>query len=322
MKTKYEVPLFQAEEIRTAAVQSSPAAPFAAQGYGNGIVSIENGLDQNVTAQLQGKSDWASTWQDLGASVTVTASGVNKIVISEAWGELRLRLTAAGIPTTGDIDAWLTRVKAGAAVSAVTLASGAEVDVSDRAGRDLGKVDIAAIDVSLPAGTNNIGDVDVATIAAGETHIGEVGGNGITIAQTPTVTAGAYNAGDAVGGLLTFANAVRVSGGGGVIKNVLIVDDAGQDVVMELWLFNQTFVAMVDNAAWAPAEADLENCIGIISTDDGEWRAAGTPSAIDIESSKQYDLTGTSMFGQLVTRDTPTFVATDDVTVKIMLMRN
>lgn len=37
------------------------------------------------------------------------------------------------------------------------------VDISDRATRDLGKIDIAAFDVSLPAGTNNIGDVDIAS---------------------------------------------------------------------------------------------------------------------------------------------------------------
>lgn len=42
---------------------------------------------------------------------------------------------------------------------------GEQVDVSDRAARDLGKVDIAGFDVSLPAGTNNIGDIDVVSSA-------------------------------------------------------------------------------------------------------------------------------------------------------------
>ena len=36
-------------------------------------------------------------------------------------------------------------------------------DVSSRADRDLGKLDIAAFDAALPAGTNNIGKVDPAT---------------------------------------------------------------------------------------------------------------------------------------------------------------
>jgi len=170
--------------------------------------------------------------------------------------------------------------------------------------------------------------VSIATapaLVASEAHIGEVGSPGTTISQTPTVTVGAYTAGDAVGGLLTFANAARVSGGGGVVKGVLIIDDAGQDAELELWLFNQTFTAMADNAPWAPSEADLENCIGVVSTatSDQGWMAAGTPSVCDIEVAKRYDLVGTSLFGQLVSpTDTPTFAATDDVTVKVMLLQD
>lgn len=160
------------------------------------------------------------------------------------------------------------------------------------------------------------------SLAAGETHIGQVGSPGISISQTPTITGGAYAANDAVGGLLTFANAARVTGGGGVIKDVILLDDAGQDAEVELWLFNATFTAMTDNAPWAPSEADLRKLVAIITTSDGAWFAAGTPSAARIEVSQRYDLTGTSLFGQLVTRGTPTFVATDDVTVIIGLLQD
>ena len=149
---------------------------------------------------------------------------------------------------------------------------------------------------------------------------------GTTIAQTPTITAGAYAAGDAIGGLLTFANAAAVIAGGGVIKSVLMVDDAGQDAELELWLFNQTFTAMSDNAPWAPSETDLENCIAVISTQESTqgWLAAGTPSTIDIEVARRFDLTGgTSLFGQLVNpTDTPTYAATDDLTVKVGVLQD
>ena len=227
----------------------------------------------------------------------------------------------------------------------IDLVAGAEVDVSDRAARDMGKIDIAAFDVALPAGTNLLGNVGIDQTTPGTTNRVDIGNianttqtndvkvtldgeeitsPGTTISQTPTVTAGAYSAGDAVGGLLTFANAARTSGGGGVTMGVIIIDDNGQDVKIELWLFNQTFTAMSDNAAWAPSEADLENLIGIISTGDSAqgWLAAGTPSAIDIECTNRYDLVGTSLFGQLVTRGTPTFAATDDVTVKVKLLQD
>jgi hypothetical protein len=165
-------------------------------------------------------------------------------------------------------------------------------------------------------------NIMTSSIPAGTNHIGQVGGQGVTIALTPTVTAGAYTAGDAVGGLLTFTNAGRVSAEGSVLTDVLIVDDAGQDAELELWLFNQTFTAMSDNAAWAPSEADLENCIVVVSTVGSTWRAAGTPSVVNIETQRRIDITGTSLFGQLVTRGTPTYAATDDLTVKVKLLQD
>jgi len=182
----------------------------------------------------------------------------------------------------------------------------------------------AAVNIQDGGNTITVDGAVTSTPVASELHIGNVGGEGITIQQTPTVTAGAYSANDAVGGLLTFANAGRVSGRGGVVKNVLLIDDAGQDAVMELWLFDVTFTAMVDNAAWAPSQADLRNLVCVISTNDSAngWAAAGTPSVCSVECSYRYDPTATSLFGQLVTRGTPTFAATDDVTVQIGLLRD
>jgi len=165
-------------------------------------------------------------------------------------------------------------------------------------------------------------EIGSAIIGAGENHIGSVSGHGKTISASPVVTTGSYYAGDAVGGLIPFANAARVSGAGGVLKQVTIIDDNGQDAELELWLFNATFTAIADNAAWAPSEADLEKLICVVSSTDGTWRAAGTPSAIVIEVAQRYDLAGTSIFGQLVTRGTPTYAATDDVTVKIGLLQD
>jgi len=146
--------------------------------------------------------------------------------------------------------------------------------------------------------------------------------DGDTIVVTPVVTAGAYVANDAVGGVMEFANAAKESGGGGVIKDVLIVDDAGQDVELELWLFSGSIAAVGDNNPWAPAEDALHSLVGIVSTADGAWFAAGTPSAARVEASQRYDLTGTSLFGQLVTRGAPTFAATDDVTVILGLLKD
>jgi hypothetical protein len=103
---------------------------------------------------------------------------------------------------------------------------------------------------------------------------------------------------------------------------MVIIDDAQQDVELELWLFDQAFTPIADNAAWDPSEADLENLIAVISTSDGNWFDTANYGAADVECSKRYDPVGTALYGQLVTRGAPTFAATDDVTVKIMLLQD
>ncbi len=165
-----------------------------------------------------------------------------------------------------------------------------------------------------------IGSVSIDQTNHGSTNL--VASSGISISQTPVVTAGAYSANDAVGGLLTFPNAALVAGGGGIIKDVIILDDNGQDANLELWLFNATFTAMVNNAPWAPSQPDLRKLVAVIDSNNGTWFAAGTPSACQIEPSKRYDCVGTSLFGQLVTRGTPTFAAIDDVTAILGLLQD
>lgn len=179
--------------------------------------------------------------------------------------------------------------------------------------------DEGALEVAVTGGA--LTDIELratavpAVLTAGETHVGQTGGHSEQIQQTPTITAGAYAANDAVGGMLTFANAARIVGGTGSIEDMLIIDDSGQDAELELWLFRDTFTAMVDNAPWAPSEADLRKLVAVLSTSAGTWLAAGTPSVVGITEIKGFRLVGTSLFGQLVTKETPTFVATDDLTV-------
>jgi len=202
--------------------------------------------------------------------------------------------------------------------AAITAANPLEVNATLAAGG------VVEVEQATHDDLNCNANIQVGNVDVGPANPVDVATEGITISQTPAITAGAYAAGDAVGGLLTFANAARVSGGGGVIKSVVIVDDAGADAELELWLFDRTFTAMADNAPWAPSEADLENLIAIVQTADATqgWLAAGTPSAIVIEVSQRYDLNGTSLFGQLVARDTPTYAATDDLTVKVGLLQD
>jgi len=144
------------------------------------------------------------------------------------------------------------------------------------------------------------------------------------VTATPTITAGAYSAADALGGKLTFASAVRVSGGSGVIYGVVITDAAKQDAEIEIVLFDRDFTATNDNAAFDPSDADLANIIGVIPVYASDYfdfndnsvacvRSVGMPFVVD---------SGTSLYGQMVIRDGDTYAATDDITVKLLILQD
>ena len=151
-------------------------------------------------------------------------------------------------------------------------------------------------------------------------------GDVVEVVQTPTITAGAYAAGDALGGLLTFVNAVRAAGETSIITKIVIVDTANQTAPVDLVLFNQAFTPTADNAAFNPSDADLANCIGFVDVAATDYSSFNQDDAVAAKSSGlrmpfPIVLVGTSLFGQMVVRDAPTYAATDDLTIKLTIER-
>jgi hypothetical protein len=143
------------------------------------------------------------------------------------------------------------------------------------------------------------------------------------ITCTPTITAGAYSAGDAVGGLLTFVEAASVYKGDGKITKVVIVDDAKQAAVLDLWLFDRTFTPTADNGAWDPSDADNQHCLGVIHILAADYGPGADNNVASVDCDFDFTLVagGTSLFGQLACIGTPTYAATDDLTVKLTVNR-
>jgi len=104
--------------------------------------------------------------------------------------------------TEGDIDATITGTAAMMEVAANTLQP-VQGTVADGLLVNLG----ANNDVGLNAGTNNIGDVDVLTIAAGDNNIGNV-----DVVTLPALVAGTANIGDV--DVLTVPAPLSTTGGG------------------------------------------------------------------------------------------------------------
>ena len=150
----------------------------------------------------------------------------------------------------------------------------------------------------------------------------------VVIEQTPVITAGIYSTGDALGGKLTFEYSARRPGGTGTIMSLTIVDEADQGVALDLILFNKDFSATADNAAIAISDADAINIIGIINVASGDYTDTGANKTAELTNVKLKfkckedwadDNTGKKLYGQLVTRGTPTYAATNDITVKLKI---
>lgn len=148
----------------------------------------------------------------------------------------------------------------------------------------------------------------------------------LDIVQTPVISAAAiYASGDALGGLLTFANAARLAGGSGVITKVVVVDDDQELAPIDIVFFNQTFTATADNAPFDPTDADMQNCIGHINvavTDYANFVDNSVATKRNVGFWFELAAGQTSLFAQMVVRATPTYTATDDLTVKITVERN
>lgn len=148
----------------------------------------------------------------------------------------------------------------------------------------------------------------------------------VTVAVTPTISSSpAYTAKDAVGSLMTFANAVRASGGTGTLTSVQIVDknNTPQDAALDLVLFNATITGATDNAIFAPTDAEAATCIGIVpilASDYGDFSVNGIASRSGI--GLDFVLAGTSLFGQLVARGTPTYSGTTDLVVTLTIVQD
>lgn len=154
---------------------------------------------------------------------------------------------------------------------------------------------------------------------AGENYTGKTGGDIYSTSATPVASATPdYSNGDAVGAVLTFNNAVRTSGGSGIIQSVSIFSKVANTVEMDLLLFNAAPTAPTDNAAFDLQTADYSKLIGVIPVT--EWTSVGTAPCIGQNVGRGQPIkpaTGTAIYGVLVVRGTLNLAGASDIVVTL-----
>ena len=84
--------------------------------------------------------------------------------------------------------------------------------------------------------------------------------SGLTTAVT------AYTSGDVLGVQMTMDMNNRGSGAiAGSLEGVTIADDSAVIGAVDLFFFNATTTPAADNAAYAPSDAEVRTCVGVVS---------------------------------------------------------
>lgn len=146
----------------------------------------------------------------------------------------------------------------------------------------------------------------------------------VTVTQTVTASS-AYASGNCVGALITIANAAASSGGSGTILAAVVDCLSAQTTQMDLIFFDSdpsSGSTITDKTALAIAAAGSPKAIGVNHITD--WTSLGTPSLGQGQNQPiPFSIpSGTTLYAVLVTRATPTFAATGDITVRFEIQRN
>jgi len=158
-----------------------------------------------------------------------------------------------------------------------------------------------------------------------QTAAGRVGQHRIAIDVNPVITAGAYSVNDALGGRLFFPAASHGAGQSGEVQALRIVDRAQQQVALDLFLFDQAFTAVADNAEFTVSDADMDKWVGTIPvTVANYWNLSTNSGAVIYPVALPYvTVGGSDLYGQLVVRSgPPTYVATTDIRVRLVVRRD
>jgi hypothetical protein len=176
---------------------------------------------------------------------------------------------------------------------------------------------VGATDPVIGAGHKRVDTLAALTPAASDWAPAQIDAQGalwarrpafLVVSATPTLDTAIYASGDSLHtAVISFASAVRLSGGAGRVRKVLVIDKDLQSAAGELWLFSATVTPAAANAAHSISDGDAALCVGVIPFGTYYASALNSISIANVEVA--INCAATTLFGILVTRGTPTYTA-------------
>jgi hypothetical protein len=145
----------------------------------------------------------------------------------------------------------------------------------------------------------------------------------VWLSQTPVVsTSPAYASGDAIGGLMTFDLSGFKPTTGLLLQAATLYDKAKQSALIDCILFdsNPSSTTFTDNAALAVNAADLGKIIGVVQLSSYAAFSANSvayAAGIAVPIQGLPNVASPSLYASLVSRGTPTYASTSDVSLRL-----
>ena len=141
----------------------------------------------------------------------------------------------------------------------------------------------------------------------------------VVLSATPTIDTNIFASGDAIGSLLTLER-FRPSRTG-VVQSITISDLGKQDSAIDVVFFksNPSATTFTNNATLDIADADITKICGVVSIAASDYADFNDNSvATKLNAGLVIQLSGSdTLYAALVSRGTPTYTSTTDLTVQI-----
>jgi hypothetical protein len=144
------------------------------------------------------------------------------------------------------------------------------------------------------------------------------------VSPTITVSTSVYEAGDCVGGKLTLTDAVRASGGSGVLQTITIVDSSNINPALEIIIFNSnpTAATLTDGSAIA-FSTDVSKVIQRIPVYASDYTTVGGVAIATITPGMIVQAVGSAnLYAALNAVAAHDFVAATDLQVKFGFLQD
>lgn len=125
----------------------------------------------------------------------------------------------------------------------------------------------------------------------------------------PVNDTAAYASGDCVGTITALADMAFANGGGGMIRQITVIDKDKLDAELEFNFFKATVAGTTNNAAFNPSDSEVLEACGTITVPAAAYRDFSANSIATIDDGLDYRCGSgtTSLYLQIVVRGTPTY---------------